>query len=110
RRAFLRSLRIGVRELGPAHEHLGAHSANGAKLAVRARCDLAPRRNLQPFADVAVLADALPHFRCRTVDCDFHRNGRIGWRRHHHRPTYHTHRYSLPPSNSMPSTHPLTAA
>jgi hypothetical protein len=48
RRAFLWSLRIGVGEFGPAHEHLGSQGADGAKLVIRAGCDLAPRR----FADV----------------------------------------------------------
>jgi hypothetical protein len=46
RRAFLRSLRVGIGELGPANEHLGAHGANGAKLAIRTGRNLAPRRDL----------------------------------------------------------------
>src|SRR6185503_9955127 len=76
RTAFAHRLRVGVRQLGLADEHLTANGPNGSELAVLACSDGAV--HTQPLADVAVLAHALPHFRSWPIDRDLHRDGDIG--------------------------------
>ena len=79
RTARAHRLRVGIRELGLADQDLVRDRPHGAELTILALGDRAG--NLEPLADVAVLADALPDFGSRLVDCDLERNrdvGRIG--------------------------------
>src|SRR5580765_1792046 len=75
--SFTDRLGVGVRELGLADEDFAPHRPHGAELAVFARRDRAGVRHLEPLADIAVFSDALPHFRGRTVDVDFHFHRRV---------------------------------
>ena len=78
RPAFSHGLGVGVGELGLSHQDLAADGTHGAEFTVLARGDRA--RDPQPLADIAELADALPHFGGGTVDGDFQRNGDVGRR------------------------------
>src|SRR5215204_3456038 len=72
-------LRVGVRQLGLADEYFVGHRPYRAELTILALCNRAG--NLEPLADIAVLADALPHVGSGLVDRDLHRNrdvGRVG--------------------------------
>ena len=71
-------LGVGVGELGLGHQHLAGDGTDGPEFTVLARGDRA--RDPEPFADIAILADALPHFGRWTVDGDFQGNGDVGRR------------------------------
>src|SRR6266853_1011531 len=77
RAAVSDGLGVRVRKLGLSDEDLvdedlAPGRANGAKLPILARSDDAG--NLQPFADIAELTDALPHIGGGAIDGDFQRN------------------------------------
>src|SRR6185312_3158749 len=78
-------LRVGVRQLGPADENFVRDRPHRAELAVLAGEQRARLRHLEPLADVAVLADALPHLGGGTVHVDLHHDGVIGGVRRLHR-------------------------
>ena len=74
-------LRVGVRQFRLAHKNFAGDGAYRAEFAVGARGNLAG--DLQPFADVAKLADSFPNLSGRAVHRDFQ------WDRYIGRVSYH---------------------
>ncbi len=76
-------LRVGVGELGFRDQDFVRHRPHRPDLAFLAGQHLAPRGDLQPFTNVAILPDAFPDLGGRPVHVDLQRDRRVGWFVHH---------------------------